>query len=338
MKILLTEGFVATNVGNEFYRRGLRYFIENSFKNAQIFSIGDTFRHYWQDKKARKNNFELLKFVDVDYIVISGPIFSHGIFENYNDIFEILVKEKKTKLIYVSTGGYNYDKKEINTCRSFLEKFPPLLFFSRDKQAYQLYKDYAKFSHNGICTAWFINDYFKNIPVSMEPYITLSFDVEPKILNRIQMQGENSLPKECIDNKISFFKRKLITIEEKFKILFPKNYPLKINNYNIIRLNHNNYDKFGQKAFEKPNTYISEVIDGYLEIYKNSSLNLTNRVHSAVASLVLGVPTRLFTRSKRANLFERVDAQSVIEKVTVLNQDQLIEKKEKMYNAIGKIK
>lgn len=339
MKILLTEGFAATNVGNEFYRRGCRYLIENSFPEAQIFSIGDTSRNYWLDKKARLNNFELLQYVDVDFLVINGPIFSHDIFERYNDIFEILVKEKKTQLLYISTGGYTYNDLEVNICRSFMEKFPPLLFFSRDAQAYHLYKNYAKVSHNGICTAWFINDYFKGSPVTLEPYITLAFDkmFEPKIIDRVQLKEEEALPEEWIDYSSSKFQRRYKIITDKYGIPLLKKYPSTLNNHKIIRLSHNNYDSWKWKVFEKPNTYVSEVLDGYLELYQNSSLNLTDRVHSAVASLVFDVPTRLFTHSKRANLFERVGSQSVIEKVTVISQNQLTERKKEMFKAITKI-
>ena len=75
---------------------------------------------------------------------------------------------------------------------------------------------------------------------------------------------------------------------------------------------------------------MSEVPDGYLNLYKNTALNFTDRVHSAVASLAFGKPTRLFSKSKRANLFARVGAESVTEKITYINESKLVEEKEKL--------
>src|SRR3990172_5637969 len=72
MKILVTDGFVATNIGNAFYRNGFKYF-------------------------------------DPDYLVFSGPCLHKNMAVYFKELFDCIISERKTKIILLGVGGYTYD-------------------------------------------------------------------------------------------------------------------------------------------------------------------------------------------------------------------------------------
>ena len=335
MKIVICNGFYATNIGNAFYMNGARYLLRTCFPQAEIYSLGDVSPNQWRGKKCLRNDFVLYKYIDVDYLVIMGPCLSKDIAKIRSYLLHVL-RNKKTKLVLLSVGGSTYDKDEIKICRNFLKKCPPFMLFTRDQVAYDYYHDLAEISYNGICTAWFVNDYFKAVPVNMPPYITMVFDklIEPQVkisgsLNahvqdsQIKIKFPLTLPDKGLVGKIT---RRISPYLLPF---ISKNYAERIGDYKIIRPTHKISYRYSFELFSKKNVYVSEIPDGYLNLYKYTSLNLTDRVHSAVVSLAFGRPTRLFTKSKRANLFARVGAESVTERITYLNENKLVEEKEK---------
>ena len=337
MKIITCDGFYATNIGNAFYMNGARYLLKKCFPQAEIFSLGDASGNLWKTKKCLEHNYNYLKYTDVDYLVIMGPCLSKNIAKLHSDTFHVLLKNKKTKLILLSVGGSTYDEDEIKICRNFLKKYPPFMLFTRDEAAYRHYHDLAEISYNGICTAWFVNDYSKVIPVTMPPYITMAFDslIEPQVTisgsltdyindSQVQFRFPMVLPDKGLIGKVTR------RIQPYLLPLISQNCPESIGDYQIIRPTHKISYRYAFELFAKKNVYVSEIPDGYLNLYRNTSLNLTDRVHSAVASLVFGKPTRLFTRSKRANLFARVGAETVTEKITYINESKLKEEKEKL--------
>ena len=337
MKILTLDGFSAPNIGNAFYMNGARYLIKICLPQAELFSLGDVSGNQWTSKICQKNDFTYIQYTDIDYVVITGPCLAKNIERLYREIFDRLLKKKKTKLILLSVSGYTYNKDEVMRCRSFLKKYPPFMLFTRDESAYNHYHDLAEISYNGICTAWFVSDYFREIPVTMPPYITMVFDslTEPKvkILGNIHDHIQDShvqiqFPINIHDNNFisKVVNRAQFHLLPFFSIYSPSN----IGEYQVIRPTHRSSYRYSYELFAKKNVYVSEAPDGYLNLYKNTSLNLTDRVHSAVVSLAFGRPTRIFTKSKRANLFDRVGAHKVKEEITYINQNRLIEEKEKL--------
>lgn len=347
MKILTTDGFFATNIGNAFFMLGAQYFLKKAIPEVELYSMGDLSANRWNiHRRPPKNDFNYIKYVDVDYIVTTGPCLTKR-FALYNDLFNNIFQRKKTKIILLSVGGSTYDEKERDVCRRVLSKYPPFMLFTRDEITYSYYSDLAKTSYNGLCTAFFINDYFKGIPTPyLDTYITMTFDniVEPLVKlkgnwkNQHQHLNEDVIEITFKENKINSGILEKIKNYSSFiwKPLIENEGPDYLGPYNIIRPTHCSSHRYARELFIKRNTYVSEVPDGYLNLYKNTSLNLTDRVHSAVASLVWGRPTRLFTQSKRAALLAKVGAVSATKKIIRLDMERLAEEKEKMLLAFRK--
>ena len=261
MKILTTNGFYATNIGNAFFMNGARYLLKTCFPQAEIYSLGDVSANQWTGKKCRKHDYNYLKYADVDYFVITGPYLSKTVANLYSDTFRVLLKNSKTKLVLLSVGGYTYDEDEIKACRGFLKKYPPFMLFTRDETAYRHYHDLAEISYNGICTAWFVNDYFKAIPVSVSPYITMAFDnlPEPQVnilggLNtfvqdsQIEVRFSKVLPDKGLIGKV------MRRIRPYLLPLISQNCLESVGNYKIIRPTHKisyrySFELFAKKMF-----------------------------------------------------------------------------------------
>lgn len=342
MNILLTEGFYSTNIGNDYFMRGVRYVLEKALPHANIQKIGDLSSNFWKSNgKPFKNDFNYLKYVDVDYFVITGPCFDRYFPALYGDLLRGL-KQNRTKLVFFSAGGNLYDNNEISLCSEYLKSINPDILVSRDEQTFNIYKQCFNKAYNGICGAFFINKYFNEIKTRFPGnYITLTFDnmAEPDVKifgDNCSVLNENLVSIKVHDENRRF--EKLISRSGMtFNNLFSGEGVNSIGNYTVIRPTHNSYCRFGFELFKKKNTYVSEVSDGYLNIYKNTSLNLTDRVHSSVASLVWGKPTRLFSTSKRADLLKRVGAEDVLNGICVMDIGRLSEEQEKMIQNVKKI-
>ena len=334
MKILITDGFYSTNLGNAFFAKGLKHVLSTAFPDAKIMTIGDSAANFWNKKgRAYNNDYEYINDIDFDYIVIAGPCLSVNFLKQNERILNSL-KKSNSKLILLSTGGYTYNQEEVSICKEALSKFRPHALFTRDSVAYNIYKDVVPNIYDGICTAWFLNDYFDPIPLrASEKNVTFAFDniPEPKII----INQENIFKSTVVEMPFTSLTHKAPSISKAILrvAIDATNSDVKKSNmegFNIIRPTHRSCNRFVFELYNKKNVYVSEVPEGYLNLYKNSSANFTDRVHAAVGSLIWGKPTRLITKSKRSHLFDRLGAGSVLNELTVLNQDKLLEEKNKM--------
>lgn len=88
------------------------------------------------------------------------------------------------------------------------------------------------------------------------------------------------------------------------------------------------------KVFRKPNSYVADIPEGYLHIYKNSKLTISERVHACVPAIAFGNYAWLISKSKRVNLFSRIGIPEILEH-PVKGDMQLIEdEKKKMLTVI----
>lgn len=338
MKILITDGFYSTNIGNAFFAKGLKYVFSQAFPDAVIMTIGDSATNFWnQGGCAYSNDYEYINDLDFDYIVIAGPCLSVNFLKQNERVLNSL-KKSNAKLILLSTGGYTYNKEEVAKCKEALVQFKPHALFTRDSVAYEIYKHVVPNTYNGICTAWFLNDYFEPMSlVNSNEYVTFAFDNMPEpcieinennILNSILTER----PLTSLTHSIPSLAKAVVRVA--VDSLNPNASKPELAGYRIIRPTHRSCNRYTFELYNKKNVYVSEVPEGYMNIYKNSSANFTDRVHAAVGSLVWGKPTRLVTKSKRSHLFDRLGVGGVLDELTVINQDRLLEEKNNMISEL----
>lgn len=251
---------------------------------------------YTKKNKSLENCFNLGRFMKSDFAIFSGVILDDFFIKLFNStIFDL--KKKNVKIIFNSAGGSAYSKNEVSIVRKFLKKIRPYGLISRDETAFKNYQDLAEHSYDGIDCAFFINDYFTPPKLELPEYVILNFDKQPE-------------PKLNISNKL------------------------------IIRTHHRTSScmstrKIPRSHFTKPNTLISDLPDDYLVLYSNTAATFSDRVHACVATLSFGQPARLFFRTKRALLFNKVGVNTIDNRLTYPSTVKIEKEKEKQVNFLS---
>lgn len=331
--ILIHDSNRPSNIGNAFFTAGAKYMLSTVCKNSTVLSAPSKTAGGWPIRFPynAKNDLDYISYSQPDWFVISGPMFDRHFPSIYEKTFENIFRNGKTRLVILSSGGIEYSKEEINLCRDFLKRFPPFILFSRDAETYENYGDLAENAYNGICNAFFIPDYYPGYPTPMlEPYVVAAFDnsKEPAIdLEGIDdILGANYAGPEASFHQIN-----------RLQMLMREDVPKTSGKFNIVRPNHNVMRSPINFLLRKPNTFVSQSYEGYLNIYKNGELTLTDRIHGSVAALAYGRPARLYTKSKRAFLLSRAGVEQVKNKIIVADLENINREKSAMMEYLSNV-
>lgn len=349
MKIAHILGGWSPNIGNAFFQLGGDYVLKNVFPNSDIIYINEQLGYpsYWNPKGGNpKDSFDISSHINTDYLIIMGPCFR----PEFLSIWEKSIKEyikKGTKIVILGAGAMDYSPSMINVYIEFLKQYPIHLITTRDDDTYNSLGKYVKNAYNGIDFGFFVSDFYK--PKGLEKsddYITLNFDKIPE--PRIKIYPSNEIEK---NNNFTFefdkyfweinpykFRQSLATKNRIFMLLegylFPGNKIKKIGNYQVIRTDHRYAPIFKRKTFRYPNVLVNDTPYPYLEIYGNTKLTLTNRLHAAVATLAYGNPAYLISQSPRIRLLERVGLKNINQHPVTLDKEKLIYEKENLIQFI----
>jgi len=317
--IVLVSGGWGQNIGNAFFNIGGLYLLRKIFPNYNVQLIQDQ-PGYWTFNRKRtnpKNYWGLLGKLDVDYIVLQGPIFSLALPKLWDATLTELYA-RGGKVIYLSAAFFKYTDEEYLAAVRFLKKFPPLFLSTRDTPTYCKLQSCCEVSYDGICSAWFVPEVYKPAYINSDDYIVMNFDrlPEPTIKhnNNCGKQAKYSVSTIINDNKVIL---EFPMIQYKLAIhgkassyvgalLDRRKLPEEYDGTTLIRTEHRTNPYFNWKIYKNPNSLASDEPYTYFTIYANSSLTLTDRVHACLITLAYGKPAMLFTNSPRINLFDRL--------------------------------
>jgi len=319
ISILHNGGGWITNIGNAFLDFGSIGSVRQACSDAEIHSTSVLNR--WISFKIHRgiygklfkklshsdNVFNLQEFSKIDFIVQSGAFLGQDWFDIHGRIL-FKLKDKGVKLI-VNGGGMTdiaYSEKEIESTREYLKKIKPYIFISRDTKTFDSFSDLAEYSYNGIDCAFFLRDCHKPIDMDIPPYVVLNFDKEP----------EPPLQKLEIDSG------KLII---RTHHSFWHNFPI------------TEYPRMKRYYYELDNTMISELPYDYLNLYANSSSTYSDRVHACVATFSYGNPARLFSKSPRSHLFDRIGASEITKYILKPDTKKIEKEKQKQIAFLSEI-
>ena len=339
-RVAYCTGFWCTNVGNAFFSLGVEYALKRILgeKNVSIVSDLQTYTtSFGKRLYPDKNQNIYLSKLDVDYLVLAGPVISKYFLLLWEDIL-INLENRGIRYIILSAGMMKMTKESLGECRIFFEQHPPYAFSSRDYKTYETFGKYADHSYDGICFSFYAPDYYAPSPIS-ETFITMNFDKipEPKVWfddikteNSFNFNGyqchvkhESMLTKMAM--KTDRFSDALIYAASVFPQKKRQN---RLGEYAVFRTDHRFYPHYRRKIYGQGNSFCADIPYGYLEIYANSELTLSDRVHACAATLAFGHPAMLFSETNRVGLLERVGARDISERPVTLDLARL--KKEKM--------
>lgn len=258
----------AASVGKQFVIK------ENPFVNWIWVHIMQKLASKLQDKSYKTVNsldvFSVAKIVKLDYLIIPGCVLTVPFFTIYGGLLETKIRQG-CKLIFLGVSGNFYNDYEVQFVSDYLDKLKPYGIISRDSNAFNLYKKYAKYTYNGIDNVFFVNRLqLPTLETTESPYVVINLE-EPK----------HKLLKREIERKH----------EDK----------------NIIYTNHKPFP-FSKiaKFVKKEKTMISDYPMDYLILYKNAEAVYSDRVHACIPTISFSNDAFLFSDSPRKALFENV--------------------------------
>ena len=104
---------------------------------------------------------------------------------------------------------------------------------------------------------------------------------------------------------------------------------IQVKNKMVIRTHHRFWPDIPKHHLKKPNTFISDWPEDYLNIYANADETHSDRVHACLATLIYGNPCRLYYKTKRALLFDRLGLDSLRYKLITANLKEIKKEKKK---------
>lgn len=330
MKVAITpRSNIASNVGNDFFYNGVAYVLEKLGIRV-CGTYFNPYNAYHLNSSQAVNNLDYQSWDSgADYIVISGPVLDVDFAFHFEPMLNMAQKSGK-KILMLSVGGRKYDEAEILHCSEILKRYQPHIFISRDSDTFANYSNFAEHSYNGICFAFFAPDYFLGYETT-QPYYASCFDFAPEpnleeIVSSISSGNLRALGKSH-GTKSKF---------NKLKHILQRNFPDCVNGNKVIRLNHRPI-RNPRYVFNRKNVISSFTSEVYLNVYKNSKLTITDRLHAAVVTLAFGNPAMLCLSSNRTKLLDRAGVGECVNNVYSADLSQLNIEKENQVEFLRRI-
>jgi hypothetical protein len=311
------------NIGNAFFQLGGYNVLKSLIPDATFSFINEKpgYPQYWNPKGGNpRDYFDMASAVKSDYLVLMGPMFRPETMDIWGESLAKIVSQG-TRLIYLGVGAMRYETEYIEQYRTFLKKFPPFLFVSRDNETYERLGDLAQFAYNGFDLAFFIPDFYPIVGfANLVPYVALNFDKLPEpefaiLSDKSQLTDKNSAVKQFeFNHQIWIVKqehwRTHLARRSRYtmlleSILFKGKQTKMIGDYPIVRTDHRYTPIIGRRTYRYPNVMVNDTPYPYFEIYGNAELILSDRLHACVIGMAYGKPAMVFSESPRLRLLER---------------------------------
>lgn len=344
-RVALVGGQWAQNVGNAFFNLGGEYVLQQVFGDDQVgfFQDQPNYRTLHNKFKGNPENYvDFVKHLDIDYLVLQGPVLNGWMRASWEDAFKVL-KAKGVKIILLSCAFFKFRDDEIASVRAFLEEYPPALISTRDDRSFGIMQDWLPDvpKYNGIDSGFFLNRCVTPFKTRADsPYMAMTFDRYP----------EPSVSEQPLDG--AKFNSRAVQIGDKtYQLGVPKRldkyaHKGKIIGYfadltdrrklsatfedlMIVRPEHRFFPHVTHKIYRQPNATATDEPWTYINIYANAAFTLSDRVHACVATLAYGHPAMLFTPSPRSALFGRVGLAHIKDELVTLDLDYLADEQDK---------
>ncbi len=364
----LVYGFWGQNIGNAFFNIGGKWLLEQLLGANNIFLIADhpAYRTFYPQLRGNpRKALNLLEYVDTEYLVAQGPLFSSSFPSIWGPALERL-SVRGIQVVFIGSAFFKYTREEFRAVLDILKKYPPKLIATRDPRSYRILKEAGISSTliNGIDSAFFVPEAYEPTPIAIDDYIVLNFDRRPEPKIAISEKGRfGSAEREKVNIARAVGGALNVPLEYSFQfadktyhLQFPvlasyfakaskalayighaldfRRLPDRIDGHLIVRTEHRSNPFVGWKVYRRPHSVVSDEPFTYLTVYAHAKLVLSDRVHANVAALAYGTPTMLFSPSPRGSLFEAVGAKEIRSRPVSLDPDLLRSRKEVYVNEL----
>ena len=339
-KVAYCTGFWSTNIGNAFFSLGVEYVLKQILgeKNITVVSDYQTYTTgYGKRLYPDRNQLNYISKLDVDYVVLAGPVLSRYFLILWKDIL-IDLEKRGVRYMILSAGMMKMTENALKESQAFFEQHPPFILSSRDHRTYETFGKYAEHAYDGICFSFYAPDYYHPAPMT-KAFITMNFDKiqEPKV-----WIDENSGSGFEFDGHFWHVKHEGLLTRTAMKTdrfsdaliyaasIFPqKKREDRIGEYAVFRTDHRFHPHYREEIYSQANSFCADLPYGYLELYANSALTLSDRVHACAVTMAYGHPAMLFSKTNRVGLLERIGAGEITDRPVTLDMRWLEGEKQK---------
>lgn len=334
--VALVSGFWGQNIGNAFFNIGGKWILDQIFGAGRAAFIQDQpgYRTFHDAAKGNPaNDIEYLQYLDVDYIVLQGPVLTQHVAKLWAPTLKSL-QARGTKLILLGAAFFKFHEAELQGAKRFIEEFKPALISTRDSRTYEVLKSWGLGLpvYDGIDSAFFAPKAYTPFKTTGIDYYAFNFDRYPEPSIAVDTPPETFDATFEADGATWYLSTPTLTskLAHRSKVqaylghaLDRRKLPSQINGRTIIRPEHRFNPHMTYKIYQHPNAIASDEPWTYFTTYANAQLTLADRVHACVATLAYGNRAMLFTPSPRSALFERVGCEAIRHRPVQLDLDWL---------------
>lgn len=352
--VALVSGFWGQNIGNAFFNIGGHWLLRQVFGEEAVAFIQDQpgYRTFHKQHRGNpRNDVGLLGYLDVEYVVLQGPMLTTSFEALWSDTFSRM-RARGTKIILLSAGLFRYTDEEKEAVRRFLKKFPPYLISTRDEVTYEFVRDLCDCTYSGIDSAFFAPKAYEPISLTLPPYIAVNFDQypEPNISVAKSAGDVDSRSQHRFEALGLHWGLRQPKIPMAFansgqwqtylgSMIDFRRLPNELAGYQVVRPDHRFNPHITWKVYKQANSIASDEPFTYFTVYANTELTLSDRVHACVATLAYGKPAMLFTPSPRSYLFDRLGVGGLRKRPVTLDLEMLEQERQNelafLQNAVG---
>ena len=331
-RIGVLTGNWSTNIGNAFFQVGAKYMLEKSRPDSEVRAVPDIAGYIFPKKAAPENGYEWILNQQLDYVAVLGPFIRP-------EFSKILLKPMQelaaqgVRFIGLGVGMMDYSPEASKECITELAKLPFDFITTRDEPTFQALSHLDIPLHNGIDLGFFLPDFTPPIALRSRDYVVLNFDVtpEPQFIESPGGPDTVEINERHFEMKFAKWRTAQCFRRVAFSILdrafLPQSQITELAGLKVIRTDHRLNPIIKQKVYCSPNTFSHDIWEPYASIYSGTKLTLTNRVHAGVATLAYGNPARLFAKTGRKALLDRVGAGDIGSKIITIDQAMLSREK-----------
>jgi hypothetical protein len=318
-RVALVYGFWGQNIGNAFFNLGGAHALSEAGAHLSLVQDQPAYATFRDESKGNfENAFDLISSLDVDLVVVQGPVFTPNFGAIWMPTLERL-DDAGVSWAGIGVGLRKYNPSELASVAPVLRRFPPKFLATRDRRTYDSLSGLGLPTqlHDGIDSAFYVPRVYSPPAMRHCPeLLALAFDhfPEPSILadpsGRFEIGGSNySLQFAKAGDRAAKWGKAAAVIAQRLA----RTKPLPdFGSVSVVRPNHRANPHLPSVIYRNANSIASDEPYTYLNIYGNASLTMSDRVHACVATLAYGGSAYLYNPiTSRSALFDRVGAEKV---------------------------
>lgn len=342
-RVALVSGHWGQNIGNAFFNLGGKWILEQVYGSDEVAFIQDQpgYRTFHDASKGNpENDLGLLQHLDIDVIVLQGPVLTEHIAQLWGPTLDRLMA-RGTQVVLLGAAFFKFREAELAAVRGFLGRYRPAAISTRDPRSFAILDSWGLDVplFDGLDSAFFAPKAYAPPALSDFNYYAFNFDRYPEQTIRLSPEGHASPDRGFIYDGVHWdLSTPQITskLAHRSKVqayvghaIDRRKLPATLNGKTVVRPEHRVNPHIGYKIYQHSNAVASDEPWTYLTVYANAQLTLADRVHACVATLAYGGSAMLFTPSPRAALFDRIGATDIRRKPTSVGLDVLEAEREK---------